>query len=105
MNTVIVVASLVSALGGIAGGVSVYQMRAQKRQINAQAKKLEVEPEVLLSQQAMDMFDRVVKQLRTEEAKSARLEAHVRELEDVLRKHGITPPPWPPLKVVDDDTA
>lgn len=28
-----------------------------------------------------------------------RLEQHVRDLEDVLRQHGITPPRWPPLTI------
>lgn len=103
MSTLSQVFTVVSGLGTLGTLAVFFYVREMRRKLLAEAKKLEVEPEVLLSQQAMDMFDRVVRQLRTAEAKNERLEAHVRELEVVLRQHNITPPPWPPLKVVGDD--
>lgn len=98
-----------SVLATVVGGGALFYIRETRRKILAEARKLEVEPEVLLSEQAMRMLDRIETRLVAEEAKSARLEAkndrleeHVRALEEELRRHEITPPQWPPLRVVDD---
>ena len=89
-------------------------VRETKRKIAAEAKKLEVEPEVLLSQSAMEMLReaRIDAKSARSEAKESKayanaLAAHVVELETVLRGHGITPPPfrWPPIGLVSDDSA
>ena len=105
MNTFIVAATVISALGGISGVVSAYRSRAEKRQIEAQARKLEVEPEFLLMREHREFTTGVLRRLKDADYKIERQETHIRALEEELRRHGITPPPWPPLRVVDDDAG
>lgn len=105
MSPLVVLFGGISALGGLTGIATFAYVTATRRKINAEAAKLEVEPNVLLSQAAMEMYDRVTARLRETEAKNERLETHVRELETVLREHGITPPRWPPLESVRGDSA
>lgn len=100
-------ALVMSSLAGLGVVGSFLYIRETRRKITAEAKKLEVEPEVLLSQQAMEMYDRLraelkdtQQELRSERTARERVESHVRELEDELRRHGITPPRWPPLESV-----
>ena len=111
MNPLTVIFGGLSALGVFGGAATLVYANATRRKITAEAKRLEIEPSALMTQQAMEMYDRLRAELketradlRTEEAKSARLEEHVRALEDVLRDHKINPPPWPPLRVVSDGT-
>lgn len=107
MTTLVAVFTAVSALGGLGGLAAFAYVSATRRKINAEAKKLDVDADVLLSGKALEMYDRVSKEAREARRRIAKLEAHIRELEEVLRKHGITPPPfrWPPLEAVDDDSA
>lgn len=107
MNGLVVAASVVSAIGALIGGGAAWYANAMRRKIHAEARKAEVEPDVLVSQAAMEMYDRLRGELKdtraelsTERERRERVEAHVRELEDVLRQHGITPPRWPPLESV-----
>jgi hypothetical protein len=105
MTTLVAVFTAISALGGLGGLAAFAYVSVTRRKINAEARKLEVEPDVLISQQAMEMYDRMAKRAKDAEAKADALAAHIVELERVLREHGITPPPfrWPPLGLVSGD--
>lgn len=104
MTTLVAVFTAVSALGGLGGLVAFAYVSVTRRKINAEARKLEVEPDVLLSKQAMEMYDRVSREAKDATARADALAAHMIELEQILRQHGITPPPfrWPPITVVRD---
>lgn len=112
MSTVTIIFAGIAALGGLGGFAALAYVGVTRRKIAAEAKKLDVDADVLLSGKALEMYDRVSKEAKDArgEAQNARarigaLEAHVRELESVLRSHGITPPPfrWPPLEIAQDN--
>lgn len=102
MTTLVAVFTALSTIGTLGGLSAFFYVRANLTKIRAEAKKLEVEPDVLISQQAMEMYDRMAQRAKDAEAKADALAAHIVELEQVLREHGITPPPfrWPPLGLV-----
>jgi len=107
VTTLVGVFTAISALGGLGGLGALFYVGVTRRKINAEARKLEVEPDVLISQQAMNMYDRVSREAKDARQRADALAAHVIELETILREHGIVPPPfrWPPLGLVNDDTA
>lgn len=116
MTSLVAVLTAVSALGGLGTLATFFYVRAMRRKINAQAAVLEVEPDVLLSKQAMEMYDRMASEAREHkvEARScaqekAALFDHVRVLEDMIRKRGGKPPTFrapTTLQIAShDDTA
>lgn len=106
----------ISAVGGLGGLAAFFYVSAQRRRINAQARVLEVEPDVLMSKQAMEMYDRMAGEAREHKAdarscqqEKAALFDHVRVLEDMIRKRGGKPPTFrapTTLQIAShDDTA
>lgn len=107
-GTLVGLFTAISALGGLGGLAAFAYVTATRRKINAEAKKLDVDADVLMSDRALEMYDRVTreaKDLRSQVggclARQSALEEHVRLLEDELRTHGIKPPPfrWPVLEI------
>lgn len=107
MNALVAVFAAISALGGLSGLAAFAYVSVTRRKINAEANKLDVDAGALVSQQALEMYDRLRLELKEARLRIGKLEGHVRDLEDVLRRHGINPPSfrWPPLESVDDDSA
>lgn len=106
MNLLVAAFTAISAVGGLGGIAAFAYVSATRRKINAEAKKLDVDADVLMSKQAIELYDRVSREAKDARRRIARLETHVRELEDVLRRHGITPPPFrwpPPLEAANHD--
>lgn len=95
-----------AAIGGLGGGASLVQMLLTRRKFAAEAKKLGVEADDLISGRALEMYDRAMKAADNAEKKVQAcrdeldaLRDHVDHLERIMRDAGLTPPPfrWPLL--------
>ena len=101
--TVYQVAFLATTLiAGLLGG-GIWWAKAMRAKIQAEADKLGVDKSVLMNEQTwkqLTRVERINKQLAEE---LDECKAHVRALESELESRGYKPPPWPPLKVVNED--
>lgn len=108
MNTWVAVFAAIGGLGGLGGLTAAFYVTATKRKLNAEARKIGVDAEDVISGRALEMYDRV-RQEASEARKEARecharmdaLEDHVDHLNRIMRDHGLDPPVfrWPLLFV------
>lgn len=101
MTVLTVVFAGIAALGGLGGFAAFLVVHDQRTKIRAEAKKLDVDADVLMSDRALELYDRV-----SREAKDARsranscedrmdaLEDHVNLLNRLVRDLGGNPPPF-----------
>lgn len=104
MNALLAVFAALGAIGGLGGIAAVAYIGVTRRKINAEARKLGVEADDVLSGRALEMYDRAMSEARDAktEAQSCRAELralhdHVDRLERIMRNADLDPPAfrWP----------
>jgi len=85
-------AQVLGAMGGIAGIGGIIVALAQRRNLNAKAKKTGVDATAVLSDTAIDLLNEVRRELHDTRSEMAALRDHVVRLEGLLRENGIAPP-------------
>lgn len=110
MNTLVAVFAAIGGLGGLGGLAALFYVTSTKRKINAEARKIGVDADDVISGRALEMYDRAMTEAREAKADAHRchekldaLEDHVDRLERLMRDAGLDPPPfrWPLLRVED----
>lgn len=108
MASVTIVFALVSAIGGLAGLVSLLLYRAQNKKLLAETRKLDVEGDVLMSDKALEMYeamsiraDKAEQKAQEADEKASRCIAgtyelieHIYVLRRLIADHNIEPPPF-----------
>lgn len=101
MSAFQIVFGVVTALGGLAGVAALLNALIQRRKIVAEAKKIGVDSDLSISAGALDMYREARTEAREakDEARDCRIMVnalldHVDELEDLMRKQGLHPPPF-----------
>ncbi len=111
MNVWVLVFTAIASLGGLSGIAAIGYISVTRRKIGAEARKIGVDADDVMSGRALEMYDRAMQEAR--EAKSEargcyeRLNAsedHADILERMLRDQGIVPPPFQyPLLTIGGD--
>lgn len=91
-------AQVLGTLGGVTGLGTLVVVLAQRRFINAKAKKTGVDATAVLSETAIDLLNEVRRELDDYRGELAALKEHVVKLEVMIREKGGTPPTfqWQP---------
>lgn len=114
MSTLSVAFTALSGLGGLAGIAAFFNVVIQRKRINAEARKIGVDADVVMSDQALKMYElaRAEAQEAKQEARECRqrqiaLEDHVDRLERIMRDAHLEPPPfqYPVLTIQPPHTA
>lgn len=85
-------AQALGALGGVAGLGGLLVVLAQRRLINAKAKRQGVDATAVLSETAIELLNEVRRELEITQSKVEALQEHVMKMEVLLREKGVTPP-------------
>lgn len=100
-NSLVLVFGFITSLGGLAGVAALINVRSQRGKINAEAKKIGVDADAVVSDKALEMYQlaRTEAQEAKAEARECRekvmaLEDHVDHLERIMRDSGLKPPPF-----------
>lgn len=100
----------IAGLGGLAGISSLIKVNSERAKAKAEAKKIGVEADAIVSDQALEMYALARKEAQEakEEAQECRrmvsaLESHVDKLERIMWDNGLKPPlfKYPRMKAVE----
>ncbi|HEY5420930.1 MAG TPA: hypothetical protein VIL10_09355 [Marmoricola sp.] len=121
LSTFQVIFGLLAALGGLAGAASLVSSVSQRVKINAEAKRIGVDADMVMSDKALEMYAlaRSEAQEAKSEAAGARMDSrncwllvdalrdHVDRLSRMMRDNGMKPPRFraPDLVVDEDDES
>lgn len=101
MNTFQIIFGTITSVGGLAGLAALMTAINQRRKIHAEATRIGVDSDMVISDKALDMYR--LARLEAQEAKRESrncqrmveaLRDHVDELEDLMRSAGMRPPPF-----------
>lgn len=110
MTTLVAVFGLIGGIGGLGGLSALFYVTSTKRRLNAEARKIGVDADDVISGRALEMYDRVRNEAaeakaeaRACRAKVDALSDHVDHLNRIMRDAGLEPPVfhWPSLEIVD----
>lgn len=108
MNTIVVVFGLIAGLGGFAGFASFLKYRSENKKILAEGRKLDIEGDAVMSDKALEMYEKMVIRAEAAEKKADdadrkasnciqgqyELIEHIYVLRRVMATHNIEPPPF-----------
>lgn len=99
MSTLTALFGVLGAVGGVGGIATLAYIGRTRQKIGAEARKIGVEADDVISGRAMEMYDRVLKELNAAKARQTSLEElvgalrdHVDVLESLMRANNLTPP-------------
>lgn len=110
MTTLVAVFGLIGGLGGLGGLGALFYVTSTKRKLNAEARKIGVDANDVISGRALEMYDKAMHRLEAAERKAEvcgqkvdALTDHVDHLNRIMRDAGMEPPAfrWPPLMQVE----
>lgn len=120
MDGVVLLFGIFAAIGGLGGCAAVVSVFFQRKRFNAEARKLGVEGDVLISEKALQMYEHMHKEAVEAKAESTRcqrrirvleihiqrLERHTMRLEQQMREAGLQPAPFrfPLLSLEEEGT-